>query len=167
MEQQPEQKIQETAPEKSDIAPMEPPAESSPEQSADQSGSQPEPKTRIDRLLRRVRNDVLTVYLIGKDRRLSTGLKIFALCILSYALSPVDLIPDFIPVIGYLDDILLLVPAVYILYAMIPPEILEELKVKARNAKIEVSKKQKMGAVMFVVTLWTIGAAWIFFMFVL
>ena len=155
MEQPQEQNIQETAPEKSEAVKPEQPEE------------QAEPKSRIDRLLRRVRNDVLTVYLIGKDKRLSAGLKIFALCILSYALSPVDLIPDFIPVIGYLDDILLLVPAVYILYAMIPPEILEELKLKARNAKIEVSKKQKMGAVMFVVTLWTIGAAWIFFMFVL
>lgn len=128
---------------------------------------QAEPKGRIDRLLRRVRNDVLTVYLIGKDRRVSPGLKVFAMCILAYALSPVDLVPDFIPVLGYLDDVLLLVPAVYILYAMIPAEILEELKVKARDAKIEVSKKQKMGAVMFVLTLWTIGAAWIFFMFVL
>ncbi|TNE25964.1 MAG: DUF1232 domain-containing protein [Alphaproteobacteria bacterium] len=166
MEQQQEQKIQETTPEKSDVAQAEQAPEQQPEQSAEQS-EEAVPKTRIDRLLRRVRNDILTVYLIGKDRRLSTGLKIFALCILSYALSPVDLIPDFIPVIGYLDDILLLVPAVYILYAMIPPEILEELKLKARNAKIEVSKKQKMGAVMFVVTLWTIGAAWIFFMFVL
>jgi uncharacterized membrane protein YkvA (DUF1232 family) len=159
MEQQPEQNIQDTVAEKNNAV--------QPEQVPEKPEEQAEPKTRIDRLLRRVRNDVLTVYLIGKDRRLSTGLKIFALCILSYALSPVDLIPDFIPVLGYLDDILLLVPAVYILYAMIPPEILEELKIKARNAKIEVSKKQKMGAVMFVVTLWTIGAAWIFFMFVL
>ena len=163
MEQQPEQNIQETAAEKSNAGQPEQEPETVPEKPEEQA----EPKTRIDRLLRRVRNDVLTVYLIGKDRRLSTGLKIFALCILSYALSPVDLIPDFIPVLGYLDDILLLVPAVYILYAMIPPEILEELKIKARNAKIEVTKKQKMGAVMFVVTLWTIGAAWIFFMFVL
>lgn len=62
--------------------------EQEPETVPEKPEEQAEPKTRIDRLLRRVRNDVLTVYLIGKDKRLSTGLKIlrFAFCLMRSAL---------------------------------------------------------------------------------
>lgn len=53
--------------------------------------------------------------------------------ILAYALSPIDLIPDFIPVLGLLDDLILLPVGIYLIYRLLPPDIKKDCEVKARN----------------------------------
>jgi uncharacterized membrane protein YkvA (DUF1232 family) len=58
--------------------------------------------------LRRLRRDCIAVYYACRDPRMPLYAKVIAFCVIAYALSPVDIIPDFIPVIGYLDDLLII-----------------------------------------------------------
>jgi len=143
-------------------APSAAPEEKSSEKPADAPQDAKKPG-RIKQMLTRIKHDIVTIYLIGKDPRLSKGIQIFALCIIAYAVSPVDLIPDFIPVIGYLDDIILLVPAAYFLYKMVPPEILKELRQKAVDADVEITRGMKIGAISFVLIMWAAFVLAIYF----
>ena len=59
--------------------------------------------------------------------------------ILAYALSPIDLIPDFIPVLGYLDDLILLPAGILLLLQLIPAEVMEEYRIKAENPELRIS----------------------------
>ncbi|MCM0650837.1 YkvA family protein [Clostridium swellfunianum] len=60
--------------------------------------------------------------------------KTLAAIVIGYALSPVDLIPDFIPVLGYLDDLLLIPLGIYMVIKLIPKNVLEECRIEAENA---------------------------------
>lgn len=61
---------------------------------------------RIKKWAKSIKKDILVVWLIAKDKRTPNSIKFLALIIAAYAFSPIDLIPDFIPVLGYLDDII-------------------------------------------------------------
>jgi len=67
------------------------------------------------------------VYLAARDPRVRWPVKILALAVAAYALSPIDLIPDFIPILGYLDDVILVPLGVLLVVRLIPPEIMAEL----------------------------------------
>ncbi|MDR6628396.1 uncharacterized membrane protein YkvA (DUF1232 family) [Acinetobacter lwoffii] len=62
---------------------------------------------RIKQWAKSIKKDILVVWLIAKDKRTPNSVKFLALIIAAYAFSPIDLIPDFIPVLGYLDDIII------------------------------------------------------------
>jgi uncharacterized membrane protein YkvA (DUF1232 family) len=72
------------------------------------------------------RRDVLAIYLASRDRRVPWYAKAMAIVVAGYALSPIDLIPDFIPVLGYLDDVILLPLGILLVVRLIPPEIMAE-----------------------------------------
>ncbi len=72
--------------------------------------------------------------------------------ILAYALSPIDLIPDSIPVLGYLDDLILLPAGILLLLQLIPAEVMEEYRIKAENLELRISGNWLFG--LFVVLLW-------------
>lgn len=75
--------------------------------------------------------DIPAVYLSLKDRDTPLMAKIFAAITVAYAFSPIDLIPDFIPVLGYLDDIILLPAFVALTIRLIPQDILEKNRKRA------------------------------------
>lgn len=79
------------------------------------------------------------LYLAYRDPRVPWYAKAFGALVVAYAFSPIDLIPDFIPILGYLDDLILIPLGISIALKMIPEEIMEECKIKAANAL----KKQK------------------------
>ncbi|MCO8095252.1 DUF1232 domain-containing protein [Acinetobacter lwoffii] len=66
---------------------------------------------RIKQWAKSIKKDILVVWLIAKDKRTPNSVKFLALIIAAYAFSPIDLIPDFIPVLGYLDDIIIRLPS--------------------------------------------------------
>jgi len=76
---------------------------------------------------------VVILYLSCRDPRVPRMAKIIALCVVAYALSPIDLIPDFIPVLGYLDDLVIIPAGVYIALRLIPREVIEENRNRAEN----------------------------------
>lgn len=80
---------------------------------------------------RKVKSQLYTLYLAYKDPRVPWYAKAFGALVLAYALSPLDLIPDFIPVLGYLDDIVLIPLGITLAIRMIPNEVMEESRRKA------------------------------------
>lgn len=82
---------------------------------------------------KRLKADILAVFIALKDKETPWAAKLFAAITVAYALSPIDLIPDFIPVLGYLDDIILLPALVALTVKLIPKEKFEECRKKAEN----------------------------------
>jgi len=90
---------------------------------------------------KQLRSEVYALYLASKHPRTPWYAKAFAVLIIGYALSPIDLIPDFIPVVGYLDDLIIVPAGIAFLIKMIPEEVLEECREKARFQSM--SKKRR------------------------
>lgn len=85
----------------------------------------------LDRLKARARalkKDVFAVYLAAKDPRTPWYAKGLVLLIVAYTLSPIDLIPDFVPVLGYLDDLIIVPAGIWLAIRMIPPDVLAEAR---------------------------------------
>ena len=80
---------------------------------------------------RAVRRDVHALWLAARDPRTPWYARAFALAVAAYALSPIDLIPDFIPVLGYLDEVLLLPPAILLAIRLVPPQVMAEHRAAA------------------------------------
>ena len=109
----------------------------------------------LDRLkasARALKREVLAVYLAAKDPRTPWYAKGLIFLIVAYALSPIDLIPDFIPVLGYLDDLILIPAGIWLAIRMVPPEVLVEAREAAATQGAEESVG-KLGAVI-IVFLW-------------
>lgn len=81
----------------------------------------------------KLKNDISAVFLAWKDPRTPFWAKLLAALTVAYALSPIDLIPDFIPVLGYLDDLLLLPGLVALCVRLIPPEVMADCRERARD----------------------------------
>ena len=79
-----------------------------------------------------LKRDVVALWLAARDPRTPLAAKLLAGAVAAYALSPIDLIPDFIPVLGYLDDLLLVPAGIWLAVRLIPAGLLEELRVKGR-----------------------------------
>ncbi|MBN7575021.1 MULTISPECIES: YkvA family protein [Clostridium] len=82
---------------------------------------------------RKLKLDIPAVYIALKKKETSVIAKVFTMITIIYALSPIDLIPDFIPVIGLLDDIILLPILIAITIKFIPEEILSQCRIEAEN----------------------------------
>lgn len=104
-----------------------------------------------------LKREVYAVYLAYKDPRVPWYAKLLAACIVAYAFSPIDLIPDFIPVLGYLDDLLLLPIGIYFVLKMIPDEVMAECREKARVMSNEESPTNYLAATA-IIAIWLILA---------
>ena len=81
--------------------------------------------------------EVYAIYLAYKDPRVSWYARIFAICVVGYALSPIDLIPDFIPILGYLDDLILVPLGIALALKMIPKEVMAEYREQAKAVMLK------------------------------
>ncbi len=111
---------------------------------------------RLKKWARALKRDVHALYLAGRDPRVPWFAKALAIIIAAYALSPIDLIPDFIPVLGYLDDLLILPLGIWLVVSMIPPDVMAQLREQASNGG---GKPVSMVAAVFVVLIWIAIAA--------
>jgi uncharacterized membrane protein YkvA (DUF1232 family) len=102
---------------------------------------------------KKLKQEVYALYLCSRHPRTPLYAKLFALLIVGYALSPIDLIPDFIPVLGYLDDLVLIPLGIALLLRMMPKDVLEECRQKVQVSPPDNKPKQWTGAVI-VVCLW-------------
>lgn len=82
---------------------------------------------------KKLKTDVPAVFLALKHEKTPVGAKILAALTVAYALSPIDLIPDFIPVIGYLDDLILLPIMVAWTIKLVPADVMEECRIKSEG----------------------------------
>jgi len=90
---------------------------------------------RLKGWARTIKRDVHALYLASRDPRVPWYAKALAVIVAGYALSPIDLIPDFIPVLGYLDDVILVPLGVMLVIRMVPPEIMAEHRELAAAAQ--------------------------------
>lgn len=99
-----------------------------------------------------LKNNIYALYFASRRKDVPLFAKIVTIIVVSYALSPLDLIPDFIPVIGYLDDLLLLPLGIALAIRLIPKEIWEECKKEAQQATIKTVPFSKITiAVIFII----------------
>jgi uncharacterized membrane protein YkvA (DUF1232 family) len=83
---------------------------------------------------RSIKRDAHALYFAARDPRTPWYAKALALCVAGYALSPIDLIPDFIPVLGYLDDVIIVPLGIIGVARLIPPEVMAEHRQRAALA---------------------------------
>jgi len=101
--------------------------------------------------------EVYALYLAYRDPRVPWYAKAVAACVVGYALSPIDLIPDFIPVLGYLDDLVLIPLGIALVLRMIPPAVMDECRARAR-AELADGKPVSRAAAAVIVAIW-VGVA--------
>jgi uncharacterized membrane protein YkvA (DUF1232 family) len=107
---------------------------------------------------RELRTEVYALYLAYRDPRVSWFARTFAGLVVAYAFSPIDLIPDPIPVLGYLDDLVLVPLGVLLARRMIPPEVLSECRARAREV-MAAGKPVNRAAAVVIVLIWLLLAA--------
>ena len=100
-----------------------------------------------------LKTEVYALYLAYKDPRVPWYAKIIIVVIVGYFLNPIELIPDFIPFIGYLDDLVILLIGIYLLRKMIPKDIMAECREKARTKLIDGMGK-KWIVTLIIVIIW-------------
>ena len=111
---------------------------------------------RLKAWARRIRRDAHALWLAARDPRTPRYAKALALTIAAYALSPIDLIPDFIPVLGYLDEVLLLPPAILLAIRLVPPAVMAEHRAAAERAAM---RPVSRGGAAFIIALWLAATA--------
>lgn len=121
---------------------------------------------RLKTWAKRIKRDGLTLWLAGKHPRTPWHAKAVGVFVVAYALSPIDLIPDFIPVLGYIDDVLLLPGLIYLAIKLLPPDVLVDCRRQAEDWMDSAASKprSRIGAAL-IVTVWVIAgaAAWFWF----
>ena len=111
---------------------------------------------RAKRWARVLKRDVLAVWIAARDPRTPRLAKVLALVVAAYALSPIDLIPDFVPVLGYLDDLVLLPLGLLLVVRMIPPDLMAEFRLAAETMATRPASRT---ATTLIVLLWLFGIA--------
>jgi uncharacterized membrane protein YkvA (DUF1232 family) len=107
---------------------------------------------------RELKTETYAIYLAYKDPRTPWYARLFAVCVVGYAFSPIDLIPDPIPVLGYLDDLVLVPLGIAIALKMIPLPVITECRAKAKSAMGQ-GKPTNWVAAAIIVAIWLLLAA--------
>ena len=113
----------------------------------------------LRRRARLIKRDTLALYLAARHPATPWYAKVLAVAIAGYALSPIDLIPDFIPLLGYLDDVILLPAAILLCVRLIPPAVLAESRRQADAAFAEGKPVNRTAGVIIVVIWLALAAA--------
>lgn len=104
---------------------------------------------------RRIKRNVVALWLAARDPRVPVAAKVVAAIVAGYALSPIDLIPDFIPILGYLDDVILVPLGIALAVRMIPAPLMEDLRERASL----VDKPRSTVGLIAIVALWVVSIA--------
>lgn len=116
----------------------------------------------LKRWARNVRLDVVALWLAARDPRVLWHAKAVAACVAAYALSPIDLIPDFIPILGYLDDIIIVPLGILLAVRLIPDVLMAEFR---REAMRHGDRPRSFIGAAVIAAIWTAAAAWLLWLF--
>lgn len=107
-----------------------------------------------------LKRDVMTLWFALKHPNTPWYARVLAAVITAYALSPIDLIPDFIPILGYLDDLIIVPAGVWLLLRIVPEQVLSESRSKSEQWFLEQKGKPTSAAgLVIILSLWSV-AAW-------
>jgi uncharacterized membrane protein YkvA (DUF1232 family) len=117
---------------------------------------------------RKLKTEIHALYFAYRDPRVPWYAKAFIAALVGYVLCPLDLIPNFIPVLGYVDYILLIPAGITLAIKMVPQDVLEECRERAQSESL--NKRSHWAAAVFIAVIWllaayvTVKAAWAYFM---
>lgn len=107
---------------------------------------------RLDQL----KMDTYALYLAYRDPRVSWPARLWVMLVVAYALSPIDLIPDFIPVLGYLDDLILIPLGIVVAVKLVPPEVMAECRERAQLEMV--TKRSGVWTAVVIIVIWGVLA---------
>jgi uncharacterized membrane protein YkvA (DUF1232 family) len=110
---------------------------------------------RLKGWARTVKRDAIALFLAARDPRTPWYAKVMAGLVAAYALSPIDLIPDFIPVFGYLDDLIIVPLGIWVVVRLVPAGLMRDLRAKAE--RMDARPVSRTGALV-IVLLWIVSA---------
>lgn len=111
---------------------------------------------RAKQWARRIKRDIVALWIAARDERTPLHAKLLAAAVAAYALSPIDLIPDFIPVLGYLDDVILVPLGILLVVRLIPTLLMEEFRMLAAE---RTGRPGSPAGLMMVIAIWLFVAA--------
>lgn len=118
--------------------------------------------------VRQLKSESFALYLAARDPRTPWYAKLFVAGIVAYALSPIDLIPDFVPVLGYLDDLILIPLGIALAIRMVPDAVMTECRARAQET-VQNGKPRSRLAGAVIVVIWlllgTLCAVWVYEVF--
>jgi uncharacterized membrane protein YkvA (DUF1232 family) len=101
-----------------------------------------------------IKRDVHAIYLAARDPRTPWYAKALAICVAGYVLSPIDLIPDFVPVLGYLDDLVFVPLGILAVVKLIPPEVMRESRAAA---SVAAERPTSRTAALMIILIWVVS----------
>ena len=119
----------------------------------------------LDRLknhARELKREVFAIYLAARDPRTPWYAKALIFFVVAHTLSPIDLIPDFIPILGYLDDLIITPGGIWLAVRLIPPEVLAEARITAATRNVD-RRVGILGAVL-IILVWILVAMGIIYL---
>lgn len=115
---------------------------------------------KLSDLAHKIRVDTHAVWLTARDKAVPLPIRLFGMALAAYALSPIDLIPDFIPIIGLLDDAIILPIGLWLFLKMLPDGVFEKHRAAAEEAS---ARPVSMTGAIAIGTVWTAALGWIGF----
>lgn len=113
-------------------------------------------RARLTVWAKALKRDVMLVWLAARDPRTPWLARLVAVAVAAYALSPIDLIPDFVPVLGLLDDLVLVPAGLWLALRLVPPELRAELRVRAEAVA---ARPRSFAGAVTIAVLWLAAAA--------
>jgi uncharacterized membrane protein YkvA (DUF1232 family) len=113
---------------------------------------------------RTLKKQIFVLYFAYQDDRVAWYTKLFTACVVAYAFSPIDLIPDFIPIFGYLDDVIIVPLGIMIALKMLPKNVVEDCIVKA-EARMKQGKPKNWVVGSLIIMLWLAIFVWVCIIF--
>ncbi|OCA85318.1 YkvA family protein [Pseudobacillus wudalianchiensis] len=117
--------------------------------------------TKLKNYAKKLKQNLFVLYLSYKDNRTPWYAKAVAICVVAYAFSPIDLIPDFIPILGYLDDLILVPMGIALALKLIPAEVIEANRAAAEEMKKNQKPKNWFVGILFILV-WILLAVWLY-----
>jgi uncharacterized membrane protein YkvA (DUF1232 family) len=126
-----------------------------------QSGSELTALAKLRNWARIAKRDVIALWLAARDPRVPWHAKLVAGAVAAYALSPIDLIPDVVPVIGYLDDLLIVPLGILFAVSLVPRDLMAEFRKEAAHRAVRPSSRAGLAIVAAIWLAAAIGVAWL------
>ena len=114
---------------------------------------------RLKSWARALKRDVVALWIAARDRRTPWAAKAAAAAVAAYALSPIDLIPDFIPILGYLDDLLIVPLGIALAVRLVPPVLMAEFRAEAA---LRASRPRSRAGAAAIVAIWVAALVLLF-----
>lgn len=111
-------------------------------------------RQRCGATLRALKAETHALYLAASDRRTPWYAKLWISLVLAYALSPIDLIPDFIPILGLLDDALVIPVGLWIALRLVPLDVMQDCRDRAKALRLQ--KIQPKGTILIILATWVL-----------